>query len=131
METSVEFDSEMFRPYLPDEAQVNPGVYGAELTFWLSRQLASRGVITSYPNYEDWGWFIEYDTEDGNEYWLRCANRGRDQDKWQCYLDPKARNIFGRNKAPVAGAHLLMRALRDLLAEEPGIRSVTWSEQEG
>lgn len=125
MKTSVDFDSAMFHPYLPDETQVNPGVYGAELAFWLSRQLAERGVMTSYPNCEDWGWFIKYRTKDGSEYWLCCANRDDAKDKWRCYLDPKARNIFGR-KAPAEGAGLLMRALRDLLAEEPGIRNVAW-----
>jgi hypothetical protein len=53
METSVDFESQMFRPYLSEEAQVNPGVFGAELAFWLSRQLAQRGVTTSYPRHED------------------------------------------------------------------------------
>ena len=126
METSVDFQSEKFRPYLPDEAQVNPSVYGAELAFWLSQQLAQRGVMTSYPNYEDWGWFIEYITEDGNEYWLCCANRDRTQDKWRCYLQPKARSFFGRDKAPVEGARLLMSTLRDLLAGEQSISDIAW-----
>jgi hypothetical protein len=127
METSVDFESKMFAPYLPDEAQVNPGRYGAELAFWLSRKLAQRGTLTSYPQHEDWGWFIEYVTEDDDEYWLCCANRDRAQDKWRCYLEPKAKSLFGRNKAPVEGARPLMTALRDLLTEEPGISNVTWA----
>lgn len=68
-----------------------------------------------------------YGTEDGHEYWLCCANREEAPDKWRCYLQPKARNIFGRNKAPVDGARPLMRALHDLLAEEPGIRNASWA----
>jgi hypothetical protein len=127
METSVDFESRMFCPYLPDEAQINPGVYGAELAFWLSQQLAQRGVPTSYPLFEDWGWFIEYSTENDYEYWLCCANRDRTQDKWRCYLEPKAKSLFGRNKAPVEGAWPLIRALHALLAEEPGISNVTWT----
>src|SRR5262245_29293448 len=47
--------SERFSPVLPDESQVNPGVYGAELAFWLCAELAALGVITSYPVSEDWG----------------------------------------------------------------------------
>jgi hypothetical protein len=35
MKTEVSFDSERFRPVLPDESQVNPGRYGAELAYWL------------------------------------------------------------------------------------------------
>lgn len=126
METTVDFESKMFSPYLPDEAQVNPGVYGAELAFWLSRQLAQRGVRTSYPLHEDWGWFIEYSTDDDYEYWLCCANRDGAQDKWRCYLEPKGKGLFGRNKAPAQAAQPLIRALIDVLAEESGISNVIW-----
>jgi hypothetical protein len=129
MEISVDFESKMFSPFLPDEAQVNPNVYGAELAFWLSRQLAQRGMPTSYPEYEDWGWFIKYSTEDGHDYWLCCANRDGAQDKWRCHLEPKARSLFGRNKASVEGARPLIHALRNVLAEEPGISNVKWSHQ--
>ena len=127
METSVDFSSKLFSPYLPEEAQVNPGVFAAELAFWLSRQLARHGVTTSYPNSEDWGWFIEYLTDDGNEYWLCCANRYGAEDQWRCYLEPKSKGLFGRNTAPVEGARLLVQALRDVLAGEPGINDVTWA----
>lgn len=37
MKTSVAFDSDLFQPFLPESAQVNPKVYGAELAFWLSK----------------------------------------------------------------------------------------------
>lgn len=54
----IEFSSAEFLPYLPEQAQANPGVYGFELAQWLSRALAERGVVTSYPIGEDWGWLI-------------------------------------------------------------------------
>jgi hypothetical protein len=131
METSVDVESKMFSPYLPDEAQINPGVYGAELAFWLARQLAQCGTLTSYPQHEDWGWFIEYRTDDNHEYCLCCANRDGAQDKWRCYLEPKAKGLFGRNKAPAEGARPLIRALRDLLSKETGISFVTWPNGHG
>ena len=55
----VEFTTAQFRPYLPEDSQANPGVYGFELAHWLSVELMERGVVTSYPLGEDWGWFIE------------------------------------------------------------------------
>lgn len=55
----VELRTNRFTPFLPDDSQVNPGVYGAELAYWLSQQLASHGVITSYPESEDWGWYLQ------------------------------------------------------------------------
>lgn len=64
MDTCVDFESRLFAPFLSEEGQVNPQVYGAELAWWLSRELAQEGVETSYPNSEDWGWFIEYIVDD-------------------------------------------------------------------
>lgn len=72
---AVEFTSDKFHPYLPEDAQVNPGVYGFELATWLSRALAGKGVVTSYPNYEDWGWFIEYISDADEELMIACASQ--------------------------------------------------------
>lgn len=35
----VSFESHLFEPFLSEEGQVNPRVYGAELAWWLSREL--------------------------------------------------------------------------------------------
>jgi hypothetical protein len=128
MESAVEFESELFKPFLPEESQVNPKVYGSELAFWLSKQLAMKGIVTSYPNYEDWGWFIEYITESGDEYWLCCGNREGENNKWLCYISPKAKGWFGRNKAKIEGAAPLLNALKSILAETPEITNISWAE---
>jgi hypothetical protein len=60
----IEFKSAEFLPYLPEDCQENPGVYGYELAHWLSRALADQGIFTSYPLGEDWGWLLEYLGED-------------------------------------------------------------------
>lgn len=124
--TNVQFDSDLFRPFLHEDAQVNPLIYGAELAFWLSRQLAQRGVLTSYPQAEDWGWYLEYITDEGNEYWLCCQNQDDSSDKWWCRLEPLARGMFGRKKAPIEGARLLLDAVHEALDAEPGVQRVTW-----
>jgi hypothetical protein len=127
VQTEVTFTSARFRPVLPEESQVNPGRYGAELAFWLCTALANVGVVTSYPQYEDWGWFIEYITGDGDEYWLCCGNaEGRD-DEWTCFLQPRAKGWFGRNKAPFENARPLIRALAAVLEAEPSVTGVRWS----
>ncbi len=51
----AEFKSSKFEPILPEESQVNPEVYGAELAYWVSTELARRGLATMYPGSEDWG----------------------------------------------------------------------------
>jgi hypothetical protein len=72
---AVEFSSDRFPPYLPEDAQVNPGVYGFELATWLSQALMRNGVSTSYPISEDWGWFIEYISEAEEELMIACASQ--------------------------------------------------------
>lgn len=127
MNTCVDFKSELFKPFLSDEAQVNPNVYGAELAWWLSSELASEGIETTYPNFEDWGWFLEYFVDD-NEYWLCCGNVADSNNQWRVYLDCKAKNIFGRSKAPVDYAKPLLKALEQVLYKQPEITSIVWSE---
>lgn len=125
MNTCVDFRSDLFKPFLSEEAQVNPQCYGAELAWWLSRELAKRGIETSYPNYEDWGWFVEYIVDD-NEYWLCCGNVEGENNRWRVYLDRKAKSLFGRNKAPVEVAVPLLEALSEVLSESSAIKDIQW-----
>ena len=129
METNVEFESKLFSPFLPDEAQVNPGIYGAELAFWLARELASRGVVTSYPEYEDWGWYIEYIGNEDAEFWLHCSNMEGESHHWCCFLEQKSRSLFGRNKASLEQALPLITALRQVLEETAEISVIKWSNK--
>ncbi|HMU67225.1 MAG TPA: hypothetical protein PKE57_08770 [Cellvibrionaceae bacterium] len=127
MHTYVAFTSDMFQPFLPESAQVNPHCYGAELAWWLCQQLAGKGFVTSYPNSEDWGWFIEYAVDD-YEYWLCCGNVPGASNRWQIYLDCKPKGLFGRDKAPVALAEDLLTALVDLLATTSGVGELIWRD---
>ena len=126
METSVDFSSDLFNPFLPEDSQVNPQVYGAELAYWLSKNLAKKNIITTYPNNEDWGWFIEYFVDE-NEYMLCCSNSDEEGKEWRCFLRPQSKSLFGRNKAPIEKAAPLLNALKELLEETSGINNIRWS----
>ncbi len=69
----IDFISDRFLPYLPEDSQANPGAYGFELALWLSQELMRRGTVTSYPLGEDWGWFIEY-LKDDVELMICCGS---------------------------------------------------------
>lgn len=71
----IEFSSAQFLPTLPPACQSNPGVYGFELALWLAQALGRRGVATSYPAPEDWGWMIEYDLPEGASLMIGCASQ--------------------------------------------------------
>ncbi len=126
MYTTVSFESDIFKPFLPEDFQVNPQVYGAELAFWFSKKLAEKNIMTSYPEYEDWGWYIEFFIDD-NEYRFRCGNIDGSLSKWHCFLEPYSKGLFGRRKAPLELAKPLIDSVRDILNESADIKEIQWS----
>lgn len=128
IQAEVTFRSTRFTPVLPEESQVNPGRYGAELAYWLCTELAHCGVITSYPEYEDWGWFIEYITDAGDEFWLCCGNLHDSRDQWHCFLQSKSKGLFRRKPPLDAAAEPLLNTLRQILETEDSISDVQWTD---
>jgi hypothetical protein len=123
----IEFSTRRFAPYLPENSQVNPGTYGFELAHWLSTELAKRGVITSYPSPEDWGWMLEY-VEGEIEIAIGCSSHAREGDgyaggsiTWTVFVKP---NVSIKHKlkgiAPEETVRTLARRIEALL-EEAGI----------
>ena len=127
----VQFSSSAFEPFLPEEAQVNPGVYGAELALWLCARLAARGVYTSYPEYEDWGWYLEYSLASGCEFSVHCGNIAGSRGGWAIRLQRFPRKLFGRDKPPFSEASVLVDAIRDVLSNEPDITDLKWLYEHG
>lgn len=119
----IEFSSAEFLPYLPEDAQANPGVYGFELALWLSRALAERGITTSYPLGEDWGWFIEY-IEGELEVMIGCSSMADEGEgytgkpiDWSIFVKPhrSVKSFFGRREeSPAPGR--LTQAIEAVLA---------------
>jgi hypothetical protein len=109
------FRSDRFAPFLPEDSQVNPEVYGAELAWWLSAELARRGVATSYPESEDWGWYIEYITATGSEFAVLCGNVTGTRDRWALALRRHAKKMFGRDKPSYSEAAQLVATIREAL----------------
>ena len=122
----VQFRSGRFTPALPEECQVNPEVYGAELAFWLSAELAHRGVVTSYPQSEDWGWFIEFGTDSGSEFVVHCINVEGANDIWLLSLRRHARKMFGRDKPPYSEAAPLVAGIKDSVQSVVPASDIQW-----
>ncbi|MCP5419027.1 MAG: hypothetical protein H6970_00860 [Gammaproteobacteria bacterium] len=127
----AEFHSEKFAPVLPEESQVNPAVYGAELAFWIAQELARRGLAPSYPESEDWGWCVEWSTPEGAEFALHCCNTEGRKDHWCIALRRFGRKWFGRDKPPYTDAVELLDALKASLDAEPSITELKWCGLDG
>ena len=122
----VEFHSDRFAPFLPEDSQVNPQVYGAELAFWLTAELAKRGVVTSYPIAEDWGWLVEYSTGAGSEFAVHCINLEGARNRWLLSLRRYARKMFGRDKPAFSEAAPLIAGIKAVVGNESSISNVNW-----
>jgi hypothetical protein len=121
----IEFSSAQFLPYLPEESQANPGVYGFELAHWLSRALARQGVVTGYPLGEDWGWFIEY-IEGDLEVTIGCSSMAEEGEgyagkpiSWSIFVRPheSVKKFFGCGQA-ISVPERLTNAIETVLAAE-------------
>lgn len=123
----IEFNSSLFLPTLPSECQVNPGVFGHELAVWLGQALLQRGITTSYPVCEDWGWVIECN-RDEQEVQIGCASMSDDGEgydgqpiTWSIFVKPHRPMMKLFNRAPaVAAPTYLTTAIASVLAA-PGI----------
>jgi hypothetical protein len=67
----IEFESDRFLPFLPEECQSNPGIYGFELSVWVAQTLAASDLDTTYPLQEDWGWLLHCGDD---EILIGCAS---------------------------------------------------------
>lgn len=116
----IEFSSAKFLPTLPAACQSNPGVYGFELALWLAQALGRRGIATSYPAPEDWGWLIEYALPEERSFMIGCASicgphQGYDGQAldWSIFveehrsLQQRIRNLSSRSELEALSAHIV------------------------
>ena len=118
---TFEFTTDRFRPFLPEPCQVSEDLYGFELAAWLAQALAEEGLVTSYPHGEEFGWFLEYPTESGQEITIGCASPGPTlgyPTHWRVFARQRRKALTGAAAGgPVAGV-VLHDAILSVLAAE-------------
>ena len=124
MKTQVEFRSSKFPPYKGEEEQINPGLWG--------KRLAEKGIVTEEMVAEDWGWYVPVRNE-GFRLALCCGHQNGDDDEFICFTDPSTPIVKTSLKKIDATAQLtlLTEALQQILASDPEIRDVVWTESRG
>ena len=129
MKTQVEFRSSKFPPYEGEEEQINPGLWGKRLAEYLVQKLAERGIATEEMVAEDWGWYVPVRNE-AFRLALCCGHQNGDDDEFLCFTDPRTpivKKLFEKIDA-TAQLTRLTEALQQILASDPAIRDVVWTE---
>src|ERR1044071_6893948 len=129
MKTFVELRSDQFPPYDGEEEQINPGLWGKRLAEYLVSGLAQKGIETGEMIAEDWGWYVPVQI-DGLRLAVCCGHQSGDDDEFLCFTDPGTpivKKLFKRvDITPQLGR--LTQALEQILASDPQIRDIVWSE---
>ena len=129
MKTQVEFRSAKFPPYEGEEEQINPGLWGKRLAEYLVQKLYERGIATDEIIPEDWGWYVPLRNE-GFRLAICCGHQNGDDDEFLCFTDPSTPIVKKFFKKIDATAQLtrLSETLQQILASDPEIRDVVWTE---
>ena len=129
MQTQVEFRSSKFPPYEGEEEKINPGLWGKRLAEYLVEKLAAHGIEAEDMIAEDWGWYVPLRNE-GFRLALCCGHQNGDDDQFLCFTDPSTpivKKLFRKIDA-TAQLTRLTEALRTILASDPEIRDIVWSD---
>jgi hypothetical protein len=129
MKTQVEFRSSKFPPYENEDEDINPGLWGKRLAEYMALKLSEQGISTEELVPEDWGWYIPV-KNNGFRLALCCGHQYGDDDQFLCFTDPKTPVIrkFFKKIDTVPQLSQLVEALKIILASDPDIREVVWSE---
>jgi hypothetical protein len=129
MKTQVEFRSSKFPSYEGEEEQINSGLWGKRLAEYLVEKLAEKGIETDEIVAEDWGWYIPV-RNPGFRLALCCGHQSGDDDEFLCFTDPATPVVKKFFKKIDATPQLtrLTEALQQILAADPDIKEVVWTE---
>lgn len=129
MKTQFEFCSSNFPPYEGEEEQINPGLWGRRLAEYLVEKLEEKGIATEKMIAEDWGWYIPVQNE-GFRLGLCCGHQNGDDDEFLCFTDPGTPVVrkFFRKIDATPQLTRLTDAVHQILASDPEIRELTWTE---
>jgi hypothetical protein len=92
-------------------------------------KLSEKGIKTRTIIPEDWGWYIPIDNP-GFRLAICCGHQYGHNDEFLCFTDPATPKVRKLLRTIDATAQLsrLTNSLREILAADPDIRDVVWSE---
>ena len=129
MKTQVEFRASKFPPYEGEEEQINPGIWGKRLAEYLVEKLAEQGIETDEMVAEDWGWYVPV-RNPGFRLAVCCGHQSGEDDAFLCFTDPATPVVkrFFKKIDAMPQLTRLTEALQQILAADPDIKEVVWTE---
>lgn len=130
MKTQVEFRSQKFPPYEGEEEEINPGLWGKRLAEYLKAKLASWGFDTQEIVLEDWGCLLPI-KNDAFPLAVGCGHQYGDDDQFLCFIEPGKPVIrkWFKKIDTTPQVERVSAALQNILASDPDIREVNWSDE--
>ncbi len=129
MNTQVTFRSDKFPPYDGEQEQINLGLWGKRLAEYFVEKLRGTGIETEEIIPEDWGWYIPIKNE-RFRLAICCGHQDGDDDEFLCFTEPDKPIVKKWFKKIDATEELgrLVAAMEKILALDPEIRNVEWSD---
>ena len=122
------FDTERFNLSKGKEHFINPCCFGEDLATWLKVRLTDKGVKTSAPGQEDWGWYLRA-TCGQQSYFLGMNGNpkaeGSDEGEWRIMIK-KNRSLWdiATGHGKIREDDQMVRIIREILQEESSVRRV-------
>lgn len=71
---------------------INPACFGDDVALWLIDKLRQRGIATSAPDQEDFGWYFTYSLR-SKEYCVVIGFQPNDVNSGDCWVGEIERNV--------------------------------------
>ncbi len=127
MNANVTFTTDFFKPVEGEEEKTNPGIFGQQLSEWLSAELKKRGLPIEGAVAEDFGWAVIV-SRTPVFLWLACGNTDESRDEWSIY--PVAeRSLFQRifrRDDPTSELNAVWEHVQAIVPTVPGVKDIRW-----
>jgi len=122
------FQSTLFEIERGEDDEINPGIYGRQLSAWLRQKLESRGHAIEDVINEDWGRCLMMQRSPF-ALWVGVSSEGEPGDDlvWHCFAVTEGglkMRLFGKKNEIETTRERLDASLREILEGEAAIRLV-------
>lgn len=114
---------------LPNEEQINEGIWGQALATYVAAALSRAGIGTEEPNCEDWGWYLPVVHRPFGVS-IGCGHQMGDDDEYLVFVRPESDRVFRwfrfHDTRPIR--QKVTDAIDAALRADPEVREIEWDD---